>query len=192
MNFPAHMTIELDDQDRADLAATRTAFIREMQKLSPAQQVDRATVIAGGLRPADPYTRALAQQVLDGEKLRGRITSAQAELKQLERDLRTGGVVVNERGDAFKRQAALKEGLELDQARLIALHEERHDTAQRKAVVQFRADRAERAKAEALSEAVTRKKAELEAETVDQLAEKIARAQLAKTGRPAPKHGDSQ
>ena len=88
MNFPEHLTIELDAQDHADLSAARQAFIASMSGLTPKQQLDRATVIAGGLREADPYSRALAQQVVDGAKLRDRIEASQVEVKMLEQELR--------------------------------------------------------------------------------------------------------
>lgn len=196
MKFPEHMTVELTPQDRADLARARQNFIASMQNLTEAQQLDRATVIAGGLREADPFTRALAQQLIDASKLRDRIKSAQDGVNGLERELRRAGngpdVNPRWRGAKLSRKDDLIQGIENDHARLIALQDDTFETAQRKAAIQFRGQRAEAAKNAALKEAVVRMEQKLEAEAIERQAEQIAKARLSKSGGSFNRAGDSQ
>jgi hypothetical protein len=192
MNFPAHMTVEFNDEDRAALKSAQQAFNDGMAPLNERQRLDRATVISGGLRKSDPLTRALAEQYVSAANLKAKITAAQSEVKELERELNKGGVIVRNRGEAHERLATLKRDVDLDQARLIALHHDTLETPRRKAAIHFREQRAEAAKNAALSEAVARKEQELAAEALDRQAEQIAKARLSKAGRGFNRAGNSQ
>lgn len=190
--FPDWMTIEINDEDRANLASTQQAFAASMQGLTEDQQLARATAVAGGLRETDPFTRSLAQQVVDAAKLSDKIKAAQREVKELERNLNTGGVIVRNRGEAHERLANLKRDIGLDHARLIGVHQDTLDTAQRKAAVHFREQRAQEAKNAALADAVARMEQKLEAAAIERQAEEIAKARLMKRGIRFNRAGDSQ
>ena len=196
MKFPAHFGLELNEQDRADLTATRQRFIASMNGLDEAQQLTRARVIAGGLREGvDAYTRAMAQQVVDAANTQTEIETAQRELKAIEADLRNGGYRPKDphwRGAALERQESLKASIEQAHARLIGIAEETFGTAQKKAAVGFREAREAARKTAELKEAVAQAEARFEAEDVQRRAEAIAKGRrmaAGKSGRPA---GESQ
>ena len=77
------------------------------------------------------------------------------------------------RGEKLSRKDDLVQSIGHDHARLLALHEDTFDSAQRKAAVHFRAQRVRAAKSRALNEAVARMEAKFEAEDLDRLAEAI-------------------
>jgi len=111
MKLPEHFGIELTADDRADIKAAQTSFIKSMQGLDEGQQLARARVIAGGIREADPFTRSLARQVVDANSAREEIKSLQAELADVERNLREGGYKPRDpdwRGKALVRQEDLQ------------------------------------------------------------------------------------
>jgi hypothetical protein len=80
MKIPAHLTIEIAPDEERQLNATHRAFIAEMEQLTPQQRLARATVIAGGIRKRDPLTRALAQQLVDVDRLNSEAKAAQEEI----------------------------------------------------------------------------------------------------------------
>jgi len=194
MNLPEHMTIELSRQDEADLTAAHAKFVAEMQPLTDAQQLDRATVIAGGLRAADPYTRAMAAQVVDAAKARTKIETLQVELAAIEAELKDSAYRREGwRGEVLTRKEALTQELEHTHARLVGIAEADFDTARRKAAVQFRTARAAAAKNAAFNEAVARAEAKLEAEELAAKAEGIAKARRYGLGKaPERSAGNSQ
>jgi hypothetical protein len=196
MRFPAYLTITLSPNDKADLTAARQAFIGSMRGLNEAQQLDRAKVIASGLRDTDPYTRAMAQQLVDADKVRGDIREAQSELENIKTDLRQGGYRPRDpqwRGKALVRQEELERQLELAHVRLIGIAEDGLETAQKKAAVHFREARARGQRDKALAEAVARQEAKIEAEEIERQAEGIARARRMASGHSAaPATGESR
>jgi hypothetical protein len=167
-----------------------------MRGLNEAQQLDRAKVIASGLREADPYTRAMAQQLVDADTARGEIGRAQSELENIKTDLRQGGYRPRDpqwRGKALVRQEELERQLELAHVRLIGIAEDGLETAQKKAAVHFRETRAQARRDKALVEAVARQEAKIEAEEIERQAEGIARARRMASGRSAaPASGESR
>ena len=196
MKLPEHMTIELGPNDKADLNAARRAFIGSMQKLTPEQQLARAQVLSSGIRESDPYTRALAKQVVDGDTARKDIENYRKELAEVERDLRQGGYRPRDpdwRGKALVRQEELQRSIEHAHARLIGIAEDTHATAQKKAAVHFREARQRAAEAAALSEAIARQEAKLDADAIEARAEAIVRGRRLAGGRPTPRNaGESQ
>jgi len=196
MRLPEHFGIELDAQDHADLKAARTAFVASMNGLEEKQQLARATVLAKGVRPADPLSRSLAKQVVDAAAARNEIKSLQGELAEIERDLRDGGYRPRDpdwRGKALVRQEDVRKRIEYAHARLIGIAEDDLATAQKKAAVHFRQTREAARKAAALKEAVARVEARLDAETIEQQAEALVRGRRMAEGRKVPRsRGESQ
>lgn len=137
MNIPS---IEITDSDRKALAETHRAFVRDMQQLTPRQQSARASVLASGVRTADPYTRALAQQMVDAEKLKMAVEAKQAELTDIGRTDLSGYRPSDPdfRARTLARKAELEEEIERDHARYMGLLEDDHRKAKRDAIVHFR------------------------------------------------------
>ena len=186
MKLPEHMTITLDDQDKADLRAAQTSFQKSMAGLSGKEQLARARVIAGGIREADPFTRAMAKQVVDAAAHRSEIETLKAELAQTERDLRVGGYKPRDphwRGKALQRQEDLRARIGHAHARLVGIAEDTLATAQKKAAVHFRQARQQAAHAAAVKEAIARAEARLDAEAIDRQAEAIAKSRRMASGR---------
>jgi hypothetical protein len=194
MNLPEHMIIELNSQDEADLSAARAKFVADMHVLTDAQKLDRAAVIAGGLREADPLTRAMAQQVVDAAKARTKIEGLQAELKAVEAELKDSSYRREGwRGEVLTRKEALTTELEHTHARLLGIAEADFTTARRKAAVHFRNARAAAAKNAAFNEAIARAEAKLEAEELAAKAEGVAKARRYGLGKaPERSAGNSQ
>ena len=195
MKFPKHFGIELDAQDKADLRAARIAFMASMQGLTGEQQLARARTTASGIREADPYTKALAKQVVDAAKARSDVERLKADLRTVEGELRDGGYRPKDphwRGAALERQETLKRDLELTFARLHALAEDDHGTAKKKAAVYFRESRERVAKTSALKEAVAQEEARLEAEDLQRRAASIAKGRRMAAGKSGRTAGESQ
>jgi hypothetical protein len=195
MRFPAHFNISLDAQDKADLRATRNAFMASMQGLTEDQQLARARTTASGIREADPYTKALARQVVDAAKARSDVERLKADLRIVEEDLRHGGYRPKDphwRGAALERKEAIERDLELTHARLVGLAEETFGTAQKKAAVVFRARRQQAAKTSALKEAVAQEEARLEAEDLQSRAAAIAKGRRMAAGKSGRNAGEAQ
>ena len=169
----------ISPNDRADIAATRRAFIGMMQKLTPKQQSDRAQVIASGIRRADPLTRALAQQLVDVEKVRSAITAKERELAQIEQEVAQGGHRPRDpdwKGRLLARKSDLERGIKIDHAHGLALMEDPLTSAEREAAELFREQRAAAAKTQRIQEAVARKTAEADEADIDALADSIVSA----------------
>ena len=195
MNFPAHFNLQLDEQDKADLADAQSTFVASMQGLSEEEQVRRARVTASGIRESDPFTRALARQVVDAADTRAKIVRLQDDLRTVEADLRHGGHRPKNphwRGEALERKEALQREMEQSHARLIGLAEEDFAPAQRKAALHFRERRQQAAKTAAFKEAIAVEEARLEAEDLQRRAAEIARARRMNAGKSGRDAGESQ
>jgi hypothetical protein len=195
MKFPAHFNLKLSPNDNADLLAAQRSFIGSMRGLSEAQQLDRAKVIAGGIRPADPYTRALATQVVEGAKARGDIQRLQRDLATVEEELRQGGHRPKDphwRAAALVRKDDLQRELENTHARLVGIAEDTHETAKRKAAVEFRQARQQQSRNAALKESIANMEARLDQEAIDREAEAIVKARRAGLSTSSKTAGDSQ
>lgn len=196
MKLPEHFTIQLDDTDRADLAAARRTFMASMEGLSPEKQLARARVIASGIRDSDPYTRALAKQLVDADSARAEIETAKRELGEIEADLRQGGHRPKNpswRGEALERKEALQRQIEQTHARLIGIAEQDFRTAQRKAALEFRERRQHATKNAAFKAAIAAEEARLEQENLQRRAEAIAKRRRLAAGRPSGRNaGESQ
>jgi hypothetical protein len=195
MKLPAYLTITLSANDKAALADAHRAFVSSMRGLTEDQQLARAKVLAAGVRESDPYTRALARQMVDADKARTDVQRADAELERIKADLRTGGYRPREpqwRGAALLRQEELERERENAYARFVGIMEDTLETAQKKGAVHFREARARAETDKALGEAVARQEAKIEAEAIERQAEGIARARRMASGRSSGADGESR
>jgi hypothetical protein len=195
MRLPAHFNLTLSPDDRADLYTAHQAFLRSMQSLSYDEQLRRARVTASGIRESDPYTKALARQFVDGAEAKAKILRLQNDLKGVERELKEGGYRPKDphwRGAALERKEALQSEIELTHARLLAVAEDKLETAQKKAAVEFRERRQQAAKTAALKNAIATEEARLEAEAIQRQAAAIARSRRMNAGGTDRSAGESQ
>jgi hypothetical protein len=165
----------LTDADRADLKAAKDTFFNMMSKLTPDQQLARAEVLAAGMRETDPLTRALAQQVVDGHKLRSSIEAHHRELDDLD------GVNLNEyrpkepdfKGRVLSRRHAVEQLIARDMVEVVKLSEDKLEGPQRKAAEYFRELRQRNSRQAAIAEAIARKQAERDQAEIDSIADGI-------------------
>ena len=173
------------DTDRADLKAAKDGFLKMMNGLTPDQQLARAEVIAGGIREADPLTRAMAKQMVEANRLNGRVEAFKKEIVSIDamdlnayrpRDPDFKGRMLARRRDAEQQ-------LQQDVARIVALHEEGLGSAQLKAVAHFRDLRRHNDRQTRIAEAIARKQAERDQAEIDAIADGIVNGGRFKIGK---------
>jgi hypothetical protein len=190
MKIPAHLTIEIAPDEERQLNATHRAFIAEMEQLTPQQRLARATVIAGGIRKRDPLTRALAQQLVDVDRLNSEAKAAQVEIdffNSSQRRLGHGPTPIQ-----LARREVLQRQVEETRARQIGIAEQSFDSARRKAVVEFREAAERRDREQRLADSVARQTAEAEQAAIDARAAAIVRGKRLGAGKNTGRAGEAQ
>jgi hypothetical protein len=160
--------------ERQRLERARREFLKAMQGLTERQQLARANALAHGIRQSDPYTRALAKQIIDIAKTNDRIVAKQARVKEIEATDMSG---YRPRDPHYKsRLLGEKHDLELeiqaDAARAFGIAEDTLERAQQEAVAYFRQEDAKAERARQIMAAVDRLTAEQEQADMDGLSAK--------------------
>jgi hypothetical protein len=189
MKLPEYQTIEISPDEARQLEATRRQFVADMGQLTPQQRIARATVIAGGIRSADPLTRSLAQQIVDIDKLNREAQAAQDEVDFINSSRRRLGV--DPSPVQLARREVLQRQVEEARARQIGIAEKDFSSAQRKAVVAWREAAARRLKEQRLAEAIARQTAEAEQADIDARAAAVVRGKRLGAGKSAGKAGEA-
>lgn len=187
MKFPLQVDITSDEARR--LEALRQEFLATMGALTPKQQIARASVIAGGIRKADPYTRALAKQVADIDRLNREAAEAQAEIDFIDSTRRRTGL--DPAPAMVARKVKLEEHVAELRARQIGITETDFTRAQQKAVLAFREEAATHERNERLAEAIARQTAEAEQADIEARAATVVRGKRIGAGKPS-KAGEAQ
>jgi hypothetical protein len=190
MNLPAHQTIDITPDEERQLDGIHREFISTMRQLTPKQQLARASVWAGGVRKADPLTRALAQQIVDVDTLNREASAAQAEIDWINSSQRRLG-----RGPTpieLARREALQQQVEQARARQLGIMERDFSTARRKAAVEFRERAARQAKEAKLAEAITRQTAEAEQADIEARAAAVVRGKRLGAGKQPSRANEAQ
>jgi hypothetical protein len=190
MNLPAHQTIDITPDEERQLDGIHREFISTMRELTPKQQLARASVWAGGVRKADPLTRALAQQIVDVDTLNREASAAQEEIDFINSSQRRLG-----RGPTpieLARREALQQQVEQARARQLGIMERDFSTARRKAAVEFRERAARQANEAKLAESIARQTAEAEQAAIDARAAAIVRGKRLGAGNPPSRAGEAQ
>jgi len=190
MKLPAHHTIDIAPDEARRLEAVRREFLTMMQPLDGKQRMARAEVIAGGLRPTNPYTRALAQQFVDIEKLNREAVEAQSEIDEIAAHRRLKGF--DPAPALVARKVALEDHIARLRARQVGIVENDLGTAKAKAVVRFREEAASSARQERLAEAIARQTAEAEQAEIEARAAQVVRGKRIGAGKQPSKAGEAQ
>ena len=190
MNIPAHQAIDIAPDEERHLNSIRQDFLAEMRALTPEQQQARATVIAGGVRKRDPLTRALAQQIVDVNKLNRQVAEAQSEIDFINSSRRRIGV--DPSPTELARREALLRQVEEARARQIGIMENDFSSSKRKAVVAFREQAAERQKQQRLADAIARQTAAAEQADIEARAAQLVRGKRLAAGKQPSKAGEAQ
>jgi hypothetical protein len=181
MKLPEHDTITVTADEARQLDATHREFIAEMQQLTSEQQQARATVIAGGIRQRSPLVRALAQQIVDVNKLNREAAEAEREIAEIDATHRIKGHAPTDA--QLARKARLEQHIEQTRARQVGLMEVSLDSARRKTVVAWREAAARQAKEARLAESIARQTAEAEQADIDARAAVIVKAKRLGAGK---------
>jgi hypothetical protein len=189
LKLPEHQTIEVSAEEERRLASIHRDFIAMMEPLDAKQRIARATVIAGGLRAADPLTRALATQMVEVDKLNREAAEMQAEVDEIAATRRLKGV--DPSPALLGRKAKLEEQIAQIRAKQIGIVEKDFSTDKRKAVIEFREAAAREQKQARLAEAIARKTAEAEQADIDARAAQVVHGKRIGAGKPANKSGEA-
>jgi hypothetical protein len=190
MNIPAHQAIDITPDEERHLNAIRQDFLAEMRPLDAKQQLARATVIAGGVRQRDPFTKALAMQIVEVDKLNRQAAEAQSEIDFINSSRRRIGV--DPSPTELARREVLQRQVEEARARQIGIMENDFSSSKRKAVVAFREQAAERKKQQLLAEAIARQTAEAEQADIEARAAQLVRGKRLAAGKQPSKAGEAQ
>jgi hypothetical protein len=182
--------IQITRDEERHLAQLHAAFMAKLNGLPEKRQRAVIHSTAGNVLwqdrgPVDPYTRALAKQMLEVFQINDRIGEAQAEIAQIEREAaghRSQGDPTY-RGQLLSRKADLEESIQQGLLRTIAIREDDLRGPRTDAVKHFRAEAAQAAKSRALIEAIERARAESEAHDVATRAREIVNAERQVAGK---------
>jgi hypothetical protein len=187
MNIPH---IEIAPEEARQLEEVRRGFATEMSQLDRKAQLARATVIAGGIRKRDPLTRALAQQMVDVDRLNRQAEAAEREIAEIDATRRVKGY---DPGPAMLgRKVQLEEHIAKLRARQIGIVESDLTSARQKAVKSFREEAQRRDKEQRLADAITRQTAEAEQADIEARAAQIVRGKRLGAGKAPSKAGEAQ
>lgn len=165
----------LTSKEQLRLDATRGAFLKSIQGLSERQQLARANALAHGVRPSDPYTRALAKQIVDVAKANERIVTMRARVQEIEatdlssyrpRDPHFKSRLLGEKHD-------LELEIQLEAARAFGIADDTLQRAQKEAVAYFRQEDASAERASRIMSEVQRLTAEQEQADIERRAASI-------------------
>jgi hypothetical protein len=173
MNLPEYQTIEVTADEERQLDGIHRQFLADMAQLTPELRSARASVLAGGIRKSNPLTRALAQQMVDVEKLNRQAEAAQKEIDFINSSRRRRGVDPSPM--ELARREVLQRQVEESRARQLGLLDNDFRSDRRKAVVEFRASAARHRKEARLAEAIAEQTAAAEEADVQARAAAVVR-----------------